>query len=62
MQHLAEQLPAQSTWLVVVLENAAAVQTRLPDILSDGDLVLIKSSHGTGLHKVVTALKQGVGA
>jgi len=59
MQQLAEQLTAQNTGLVVALEDSAAVQRRLPDMLSDGDLVLIKSSHGTGLHKVVTALKLG---
>lgn len=59
MRHLAAQLPIQSTGRLISLEDAEAALNRLPDLLSDGDLVLVKSSHGTGLHKVVAALRRG---
>ena len=61
MRHLAAQLPIQSTGRLISLEDAEAALNRLPDLLSDGDLVLVKSSHGTGLHKVVAELRRGSG-
>jgi len=59
MQYLAKQLPTQSTGLVVSLEDSEAAFNQLLNLLCDGDLVLVKSSHGTGLHKVVAKLRRG---
>jgi UDP-N-acetylmuramyl pentapeptide synthase len=61
MRHLATQLGTQSACQVVSLEDAEAALNQLPVLLSDGDLVLVKSSHGTGLHKVVAELRRGSG-
>lgn len=61
MRHLATQLRTQSACQVVSLEDAEAALNQLPVLLSDGDLVLVKSSHGTGLHKVVAELRRGSG-
>lgn len=62
MKHLAECLKPLGKRNVVVLDNTAAVLDHLPKVLQAGDLVLVKSSHGTGLHKVVSAIRQGLSA
>lgn len=57
MEHMLAALP--SSVKGVMAASPAAAAERLSDMLRPGDVVLIKGSNGSGVHKVVASLRNG---
>lgn len=56
---ISHGMDEKNIFIIQKTDNLEDIATIINDMLSDGEVVLIKASHGTGLHKVAEILEGG---